>query len=79
MQNDFEKELVDLYGPILGGKDLIRALGYRTGAAFRKAARENILGINIFEIPGRQGKFAMTRDVSTFLVKCSLSQETSSK
>jgi len=59
--------LLDQFGLLIGGKDLMRALGYRTQAAFYKAIRESRLGVNVFEIEGRQGKFAMTREVGQWL------------
>ena len=61
------KKLTDIYGPLVGGKDLMRLLGFKTSAAFRRAARMNKLGIHTFEIEGRRGKFAFTDEVECWL------------
>lgn len=56
------------YGPLIGGKDLWRALGYKTWAAFAKAARNGTLGIAVFSLPGRRGRFALTADLAEWLI-----------
>lgn len=68
--------LIDQFGPLIGGKDLMKALGYRTQAAFYKAIRESRIKVAIFEIDGRQGKFAMTNEVGKWLDSLSLSNQT---
>ncbi|OIQ97598.1 hypothetical protein GALL_203570 [mine drainage metagenome] len=57
------------YGPLMGGEDLRRALGYRTWSAFARAVRSGVLAVTIFEIPGRRGKFALTPEVADWLTK----------
>lgn len=57
------------FGPLMGGEDLRSALGYRTWSAFARANRIAALGIAIFEIPGRRGKFALTVEVGDWLMK----------
>lgn len=69
--NALEKRLLDQYGPLMGGRDLVMALGYRTLPAFRKACRENLLGITVFTLPNRKGRYAFTRDVADWLVRVS--------
>lgn len=56
------------FGPLMGGEELRRALGYRTWAAFARAVRVNAVGIPVFEIPSRRGRFALTTDVAQWLV-----------
>lgn len=56
------------FGPLMGGEDLHRALGYRTGSAFARAVRMKTLGVATFEIPGRRGRFALTTDVVAWLL-----------
>jgi len=68
--------LLDQFGPLIGGKDLMKALGYRTQAAFYKAIRESRIKVTIFEIDGRQGKFAMTNEVGQWLDSLSPSKQT---
>jgi len=65
--DDPTEKMLKEFGPLMGGEDLRRALGYRSAPAFARAARLNVLGIAVFEIPGRRGKFAMTEDVATWL------------
>jgi hypothetical protein len=52
--------------PVIGGGDLRRLLGYRTGAAFRQAAHRRRLPIPTFFIEGRRGRFARTGDVAAY-------------
>lgn len=56
------------FGPLMGGEELRRALGYRSWAAFARAVRTNTVGIRIFEIPNRRGRFALTSDVAEWLI-----------
>lgn len=62
-----QQQLLEKYGPLLGGDDLPRALGFRTSAAMKKAWREKALHLNFFRIPGRRGLFCLTGDVATWL------------
>lgn len=55
------------FGPLMGGENLRRALGYRTWAAFARAVRTVTVGIPVFEIPHRRGRFALTTDVARWL------------
>lgn len=64
-------DLAMRYGPMIGGMDLIRALGYSNGQAFRQAHRTNRLGVRVFNIPARQGKFALTSEVANWLAEVS--------
>ena len=66
-------DLVARYGPMIGGTDLIKVLGYSNGQAFRQAHRSNRLGVRVFNIPARQGKFALTTDVANWLASVSAS------
>lgn len=68
IKNQQKIGLLELYGPLIGGKDLVKILGFRTHAAFRQAIRMNKLtGINTFEIEGRRGRFVLTEDVENWL------------
>ena len=62
-----KESLSNVYGPLIGGKDLVKILGFRKHAAFRQAIRLNRLGINTFDIENRRGKFALTEDVEKWL------------
>lgn len=70
-QFEFEKKLTVRYGPILGGLELRKCLGFRSQAAFKRAQRLGLLGINVFEIERRKGMFALTKDVADWLSKVS--------
>jgi hypothetical protein len=55
------------YGPLLGGTALYRALGLPSAAAFRQAASREVLPVQVFSIPHRRGRFALTREVALWL------------
>jgi hypothetical protein len=59
--------LVATYGAIVGGKELARALGFRTQSAFRKALDRGALSVTIFQIPGRRGRFALSTELATWI------------
>lgn len=59
--------LLRQHGPLLGGSDLTRALGFRTVVALKKARRSGHLHLNIFHIAGRRGPFCLTTDVAAWL------------
>lgn len=65
--DELTKKMLKEFGPLMGGEDLRRALGYRTAPAFARAVRLKTVGVRVFEIPGRRGKFALTADVATWL------------
>lgn len=60
-------ELLELYGPLIGGEELMRAAGFRTANAFKLAVRRGRVGFNVFQITGRRGQFARTSDVAEWL------------
>lgn len=64
---DFLSVLMDRYGPLMGGADLMKALGYSNSKAFRQARLQNRLGIHVFSIPRRKGPYAHTHDVAAWL------------
>lgn len=61
-------DLMTLYGPVIGGEDLCKVLGFRTGAAFRLAFKQGDIDLSIFKIDKRRGKFALTVDVVAWLI-----------
>lgn len=64
---EYRLELTSLYGPLIGGRDLGRALGFRTQEAFRQALKRGHMPIQTFKVEGRRGKFAMTADIAAWL------------
>jgi hypothetical protein len=61
------RQLLDRYGPTLGGRDLYSALGFKSYAAFHRSKQRGELGVNVFSLPGRRGLFALTIDVAAWL------------
>lgn len=55
------------YGPILGSKALIKALGYPSTAAFEQALTRGTIPVPIFRIKHRRGSFALARDIALWL------------
>lgn len=62
-------ELERRYGPLLGGQDLARVLGYRSLDSLRQAAHRGQLPIPVFTVEHRRGKFALTRDAAAWLTE----------
>lgn len=69
-QEQMQKSLTALYGPMLSGVMLRKAMGFPSASALRMALKRGQLSVPIFEIPSRRGKFALTQDVAAWLVKC---------
>jgi hypothetical protein len=61
-------DLMTLFGPVIGGEDLHKVLGYKTGAAFRLALKQGDIDLSIFKIDKRRGKFALTVDIVAWLI-----------
>lgn len=61
------RSLLSEYGPLLGDETLWRALGFKTWAGFDKAIRTGNVAVKIFPLPGRRGRYALTRDVAVWL------------
>lgn len=61
---EIEARLISVYGPIVGGARLSRALGYPSPEAFRQALVRGRVPVPVFTIPGRRGKFAHVRDIA---------------
>ncbi|MDT0627462.1 hypothetical protein [Alteromonas sp. W364] len=72
---ELEEKLFEENGPMMFGDLLRKALGYRSGDAFRQAARRGTLPIYTFKIENRRGRFAMTKDVAKWLASQRYSDE----
>jgi hypothetical protein len=66
---DLEKDLLALYGPMVSGEDLIKALGYVSKAAFRQSLVRKTVPVPVFEIDNRRGKYALSKDIAAYLAK----------
>lgn len=64
-----EQDLLDKYGPMMSGDNLRIALGYPSKDAFRQALVRKTLPIAVFSIEKRRGKFALTKDVATWIAE----------
>lgn len=64
-----ERDLLELYGPLITGENLIKALGYRSKAAFRQSVVRKTVPVQLFEIENRRGKYALTKDVACYLAE----------
>lgn len=64
---DSTSDLERKYGPLIGGADLVKVLGFRTRDAFYKARARGRLGVRTFHIEGRRGLFSTTQDVAHWL------------
>lgn len=67
--NKLNHDLMIMFGPVIGGEDLHKVLGYKTGAAFRLALKQGDIALPIFNITKRRGKFALTIDIVNWLVE----------
>ena len=64
-----ETELTQQHGPMMSGEHLRLALGYPSKDAFRQAYVRKTTPIPVFTIERRRGKFALTKDVATWLAE----------
>lgn len=60
-------ELFARYGAMLDHIQLREALGYRTASGFQRAISMGRMGLPVFNIPGRRGRFALSADVADLL------------
>lgn len=65
--NDLFAQLLTRYGPMLGGRELYAALGFKSYAAFHRCKQLGELGVTVFTLPGRRGWFALTGDIAEWL------------
>ena len=63
----FEESLTKIYGPLLASRDLWKVLGYASPAAYRQSRIRGQIPVTEFKIDGRRGRFALTRDVASWL------------
>ena len=66
-EEEVTRNLYEKYGAIIAAVEVWKILGYRTIHGYRKARLRKSLPIREFEIPGRRGKYVLTRDVERWL------------
>lgn len=64
-------QLIREYGPMIGGRDLYSALGFKSYGAFRLAKERGEIPIEIFKIPKRRDWYALTTDLAQWLITLS--------
>lgn len=64
-----ENDLITRYGPVLTGDVLIQALGYISKDAFRQSVIRRTVGVQLFELDNRRGKYALTKEVENYLAQ----------
>ncbi len=64
-----EQDLLQRYGPVIGQDDLRQALGYASLDAFRQALSRGLLPVLVFPIPHRRGKYALAKDIASWLAR----------
>ena len=69
LQAKLEVDLLQIYGPVLTGKDLQKTLGYASKDAFRQAITRKLIPVPLFEMKNRRGKFALAKDVACYLAQ----------
>lgn len=67
LAKEIERELYCHIGPLLFGNQLYAALGFNSHDAFRQALSRKTVPVEIFALPNRRGRFALSRDVARWL------------
>ena len=62
-----ERDLFERYGPLIIDEDLRIALGYKSIDAFRQALTRKTVPVPVFTVENRRGKYALVKDVATWL------------
>ena len=62
-----DRELTSRYGPMVSNDNLRIVLGYSSKEAFRQALSRKTIPIPVFEIENRRGKFALTKDIASWI------------
>lgn len=69
LRDELDKRMLEKYGPILSGSDLVSCLGYASQDALNKAVSRKTAPGFVFSLPNRRGRFALTADVAAWLVE----------
>ncbi len=62
------QQLLEKYGPMIGGKDLYMVLGFKTYGSFRLANERQQIPVRVFKIPKRRDWYALTNDLAQWLL-----------
>jgi hypothetical protein len=66
-RTNLSDELLNKYGPMIGGADLYLALGFKTYGTFRLAKERGEIPIEVFKISKRRDWYALTSDLAQWL------------
>ena len=69
LAKSLESDLLGRYGPVMGGDELLRALGYTSKEAFRQSRARNTVAIPLFNLEHRRGKHALVKDIARYLAE----------
>lgn len=69
LARSLESDLLGRYGPVMGGDELLRALGYTSKEAFRQSRIRNTVAVPLFNLEHRRGKHALVKDVARYLAE----------
>ncbi len=72
LSTELRLEMGMLYGPLLGGEPLLRALGQASVDGLRQARHRGQVAVPLFTLPKRRGYHALTRDVADWLAAARL-------
>lgn len=67
--NEIRGNLFSRYGELIGSRDLWRVMGYPSQVALQRAYLRGTVGLKLFEIENRRGRFALTTEVANWLVQ----------
>lgn len=70
-----ERDLIEGRRPVIADSALSEALGYPSMAAFRQALCRKTVPIPVFSVRNRRGKYALVKDVATWLAEQRVSAE----
>lgn len=68
LESTLYQTLSSRYGEMIGGDKLRLVLGFSTLAALCQAISRGTLGLPVFHVAGRRGRFALTVDVADWLI-----------
>lgn len=71
-------KLIREYGPMIGGRDLYSALGFKSYGAFRLAKERGEIPVEIFKIPKRRDWYALTTDLAQWLLSLTRAEDNGS-
>jgi hypothetical protein len=67
LRDSLDEDFLKLYGPVLTGDEIQKALRYPSVDAYRKSVTLQRVPVPLFEMENRRGKFALSKDVAHYL------------